>query len=186
MFVKKSTVFPIVPLNFVPLKGVTKQYNRCQTCDVTVQFRELLPIVSSPPQPLPSERKQTSQAILPVSTGGVSSDVLEDFTLTAYALTKNSTGKSPGSPGFGITASGTKATLNRTVAVDPRIIPIGSHIYIDGIGWRIAEDTGLAIKGRHIDVLLPSDEVAWEFGVKRHIKVRVAHQPFRKLPGISP
>jgi 3D (Asp-Asp-Asp) domain-containing protein len=94
-----------------------------------------------------------------------------EFTLTAYSLSRASTGKVPGMPGFGITYSGTKAKVMRTVAVDPRIIPIGTPIFIEGIGWRLAEDTGGAVKGRHIDVLLNSHEEAIRFGVRRHIRV---------------
>jgi 3D (Asp-Asp-Asp) domain-containing protein len=98
---------------------------------------------------------------------------LDNFTLTAYVLDERSTGKKPGSRGFGITASGTRAQVQRTVAVDPQVIPIGSYVYIEGIGWRVAEDTGGAVKGRHIDVLVPSEQVAIQFGVKRHVRVYV-------------
>ena len=98
---------------------------------------------------------------------------LGHFTVTAYALSVQSTGKSPGMPGFGITASGSHAHVGRTVAVDPTVIPIGSLIFIDlpGVGWRLAEDTGGAIKGHHIDLLLPSDSKALKFGIKHGVKV---------------
>ncbi len=48
-----------------------------------------------------------------------------------------------------------------SIAVDPRLIPLDSRVYIPayrhlGGGWFIAEDTGGAIKGRHIDVYRPS------------------------------
>lgn len=66
-----------------------------------------------------------------------------------------------------ITATGTSARAGRTVAVDPKVIPLGSRIYIDGIGERIAEDTGSAVRGRHIDVYLPSNPQATRFGVQR-------------------
>lgn len=95
---------------------------------------------------------------------------LHGFVLTAYTLDKASTGKSPTSPAFGITASGTHAKVGRTVAVDPNVIPIGSLLYIPGIGWRIAEDSGGAVKGRHVDILLPTRHDAVEFGV-RHPQV---------------
>jgi 3D (Asp-Asp-Asp) domain-containing protein len=44
-----------------------------------------------------------------------------------------------------------------SIAVDPRLIPLGSHVYVPayrhiGGGWFVAQDTGGAIKGRHIDV----------------------------------
>jgi 3D (Asp-Asp-Asp) domain-containing protein len=48
----------------------------------------------------------------------------------------------------------------RSVAVDPRLIPLGSHIFIPAYqavngGWFEADDTGGAIIGRHIDVFRP-------------------------------
>jgi 3D (Asp-Asp-Asp) domain-containing protein len=48
----------------------------------------------------------------------------------------------------------------RSVAVDPRAIPLGSHVYIPAYasingGWFVADDTGGAIIGRHIDVYTP-------------------------------
>ena len=44
-----------------------------------------------------------------------------------------------------------------SIAVDPRLIPLGSRVYVPayrhiGGGWFVAQDTGGAIKGRHIDV----------------------------------
>jgi hypothetical protein len=48
-----------------------------------------------------------------------------------------------------------------SIAVDPRLIPLGSRVYVpayrrNGGGWFIAQDTGGAIKGRHIDVYRPA------------------------------
>jgi 3D (Asp-Asp-Asp) domain-containing protein len=73
-----------------------------------------------------------------------------------------------------ITASGTAARAGRTVAVDPKVIPLGSRVYIEGIGERIAEDVGGAVKGRHIDVYLASVPQAIRFGVQRAIVSVVA------------
>lgn len=95
------------------------------------------------------------------------------FLLTAYNLDKQSTGKEPGDAGYGITASGTTAASGRTVAVDPHLIPYGSLLYIDGLGWRVAEDTGGAIRGHHIDVLVKTRHTAVRFGVKKHCHVEV-------------
>jgi len=51
-----------------------------------------------------------------------------------------------------LAANGSCATAGRTVAVDPRVIPLGSELLIEGLGLRRAEDTGGGIRGHHIDV----------------------------------
>ncbi len=66
------------------------------------------------------------------------------------------TGYSTGNPGVGtITATGTTVRWG-VVAVDPSYIPLGSHLEIEGLGGRfVAEDTGGAVRGAHVDVFLP-------------------------------
>jgi len=112
--------------------------------------------------------KQTVTAAAMVSRGGKvfrPQRVLSNVTLTAY--TPAGGGKPPGSPGYGRTATGVKATEGRTVAVDPRVIPLGWWVYIEGIGYRRAEDTGGAIKGNKIDVFFNSHTEAVRFGRKK-------------------
>lgn len=94
-------------------------------------------------------------------------------TLTAYTAGYESTGKTPSHPAYGITASGAKVQANHTIAVDPNVIPLGSLVYIEGLGLRKAEDTGSAIKGHKIDVYIPDLQEALEFGVKKNVKVYV-------------
>ncbi len=81
------------------------------------------------------------------------------FSISAYCSCEKCCGKSDG-----ITYSGTKAKAGRTIAVDPSVIPIGSKVHIDGIGYRIAEDVGGAIKGNKIDVFFNSHQEALDFG----------------------
>lgn len=67
--------------------------------------------------------------------------------------------------GTGITASGTQVTAGRTVAVDPKIIPYGTKLYIEGYGWRIAEDCGGSVKNAQIDVAVDTHADALAMGV---------------------
>ena len=58
----------------------------------------------------------------------------------------------------GITASGEKVQEGVTVAADTSILPMGSKIYIEGIGWRTVQDRGGAIKGNKLDIYVPSHD----------------------------
>jgi 3D (Asp-Asp-Asp) domain-containing protein len=71
----------------------------------------------------------------------------------------------------GITATGTRAG-HGIVAVDPRVIPLGTHLYVPGYGKAIAGDTGGAIKGLRIDLGFDSLADAIRFG-RREITVYV-------------
>lgn len=64
------------------------------------------------------------------------------------------------------TASGTMPTTGRTVAVDPKVIPLGTRLHIEGVGVRIAEDTGRKIKGKKLDLFLSSMGDCTRFGVR--------------------
>ncbi|MCL6560420.1 MAG: 3D domain-containing protein, partial [Firmicutes bacterium] len=90
---------------------------------------------------------------------------------TGYTAGPESTGKKPGDPGYGITATGTKAKRG-TVAVDPSVIPFGTKMFIPGYGYGIAEDTGGAIKGNKIDLFFDSVEEAMAWG-RRMVTVRL-------------
>jgi 3D (Asp-Asp-Asp) domain-containing protein len=68
------------------------------------------------------------------------------------------------------TASGTEAHEG-TVAADPAVLPLGTRIRITGTtgydGNYLVTDTGSAVKGRHIDLYLPSEAEAKQFGTQR-------------------
>ncbi len=96
---------------------------------------------------------------------------------TAYDLSFQSCGKWPGDPGYGITASGTYAKYG-TVAVDPRVIPLGTRMYIESAdgsfvyGYCVAEDTGGAIKGNKVDLFFNSYNECMQFG-RRNVNVYI-------------
>ena len=70
-------------------------------------------------------------------------------------------------------ANGMKAGFG-VVAVDPRVIPLGSTLYIEGYGLAMAADTGGAIKGNRIDLCYNARSTALRFG-RRQVRVHVLH-----------
>ncbi|WP_304174776.1 ubiquitin-like domain-containing protein [Limnochorda pilosa] len=71
----------------------------------------------------------------------------------------------------GLTATGVVARRG-VVAVDPTVIPLGSHLYIPGYGLGIAADVGAAIKGNRIDVLYEDLDDALRWG-RKWVKVYI-------------
>ncbi len=111
-----------------------------------------------------------------VSKSGITfgvKQILNNVKLTAYSAGVESTGKSEDSPGYGMTYTGTRVTEGRTIAVDPKVIPLGWWVYIDGLGFRRAEDVGSGVKGHMIDVYFDNHEYANKFGIKRGYTVYV-------------
>ncbi len=61
------------------------------------------------------------------------------------------------------------------VAVDPRVIPLGTRVYVEGYGEAIAADTGGAIKGNRIDLCYNTPGECFQFG-RRTVKVTILDQ----------
>jgi 3D (Asp-Asp-Asp) domain-containing protein len=92
---------------------------------------------------------------------------VQDMVITHYCACEKCCGKYAD----GITATGTKATANKTIAVDPNVIPLGSEVIIDGQLY-IAEDTGGAIKGNRIDIFCDSHQEAINRGkITREVQI---------------
>lgn len=86
---------------------------------------------------------------------------LGSFRLSFYCTCE----KCCGAYATGLTKSGTTVTEGRTIAVDPKVIPLGSRVYIDGYGVFIAEDVGSAIKENKIDIAVGNHEQALKLGI---------------------
>ena len=67
--------------------------------------------------------------------------------------------------GGGRTAMGTRARVGE-IAVDPSVIPLGSNVYIEGVGARRAEDTGGNIKGNTIDIYMDTQSQCISWGAR--------------------
>ena len=80
-----------------------------------------------------------------------------EFEATAYCWTGNPT------------KSGVYPMEGRTIAVDPKVIPLGSTVIVytedlELLGIFQAEDTGGAVKGRIIDIYMDKESDCWEWG----------------------
>ena len=119
---------------------------------------------------------------------GIVSRNLGKFTVTCYDLSVQSCGKPVGSKGYGITASGVSLVGHtwktaRAIAVDPRVIPLGSKVrltfaeegYSKYNGIYNAVDTGGAVKGNKIDFFWGDfkqnepHKSLWDFGKTKAI-----------------
>ncbi len=81
--------------------------------------------------------------------------------MLATSYSKSTAGVSPDRPWYGITRLGIPMR-HGIVAVDPRVIPLGSNVYVPGYGKGYAADTGSRILGRRIDLGYDDDNlVLW-------------------------
>ena len=100
-----------------------------------------------------------------------------DMRATAYTSSYKDTGKHPDHPEFGITYTGIKAKRG-IIAVDPKVIPLGSRVYVEGVGntsdygFALAADTGGAIRGNLIDLYFETQGEADNWGIKK-VKVYI-------------
>jgi 3D (Asp-Asp-Asp) domain-containing protein len=106
----------------------------------------------APPPPPPAQQPEPPKAEIPATS----------FEATAYSIE-------------GETASGAQ-TRKGIVAADPKVLPIGSRIRVQGAGQYDGEytvkDTGREIKGREIDVYIANDAEAKRFG-RKNVTVEV-------------
>lgn len=111
--------------------------------------------------------KKVGSRVITISRSGYRGKRVLEMEATAYDAGPLSTGKSAD----GITATGVKAKFG-IVAVDPKVIPLGTKLFIEGYGYAIAADTGGAIKGLRIDLFFESRKEALKFG-RRKVKVYI-------------
>jgi peptidoglycan DL-endopeptidase CwlO len=71
--------------------------------------------------------------------------------------------------GKGVTALG-RPNSRETVAVDPRVVPLGTRLAIDKVGTRVAADIGVGVTGRRLDIWEPSAAACIRFG-RRQLRV---------------
>ncbi|ALA52382.1 3D domain-containing protein [Shouchella clausii] len=121
---------------------------------------------SNEPQ-LKGETETNEQA--PSETESSPKEASTTLTVEATAYTASCNGCT------GVTYTGIDLNANpnqKVIAVDPNVIPLGSKVYVEGYGEAIAADIGGAIKGNKIDVFIPNESEALQFG-RQEVTVQV-------------
>lgn len=106
----------------------------------------------------------TQRTVETVKTSETPKYVYVPYEVTAYTVGYESTGKRPGDPKYGITASGVKVRRYHTVACPPSMA-FGTKVYIPTLD-RVytCDDRGLAITEGHLDVYMRDVKAAMTFG----------------------
>ncbi len=144
--------------------GVEKDYEVIDETVIKAPINEVVEVGTKKKVPEPS--------VAAMSFSG-ENNVVRELTMnsSAYSIDYACTGKTPGMAGYGITASGIRAQYG-VVAVDPRVIPLGTRLYVEGYGYALAADTGGAIKGNKIDLCFNSYREAVNYG-RKNVRVYV-------------
>lgn len=129
---------------------------------------------------LKTEKVEPSPTIFAMgrSTSGYQSDrgsFIRHKVLTMSATAYDPSPATIGRGATGRTATGRKATYG-VVAVDPRVIPLGTLVFVEGYGLALACDKGSAIKGNRIDLCFMSKRTADAFG-RRQVRVHILKAP---------
>jgi uncharacterized protein YabE (DUF348 family) len=158
-------------------KGKEKTLTKGKKGLVSKQYEVLLENGKEVARKLLSEQKiaEKQDKVVAVGTKDVSLQISrgeetgKEFYVTATAYTAYCNGCS------GRTATGLNLRANpgmKVIAVDPRVIPLGTKVYVEGYGYAVAADTGGAIKGFKIDLFMPSKADAYRWGRKK-VKMKI-------------
>lgn len=122
---------------------------------------DIPPVDGEPPQAIEIKLASKADAVPEEQEEWVS---LGTFRCTAFCGCRECNGKWAGQP----TASGVMPEEGVTVAVDKSLIPFFTELKIDGVGVRVAHDTGKHIYGKRIDVFINDHQRASDFGIQYH------------------
>lgn len=139
------------------MSEVTKIFGMCCLLAAVVVITNGFPHHSN------SELPVREHACCSVPRDDFPAQYIGEFTFTHYAPTGNRT------------ATQSIPRTDKTIAVDPKIIPLHSIVYIEDLGYYVAEDTGSAIKGNKIDIFVSSKEEAIQLGTLQGRKLKVWH-----------
>jgi uncharacterized protein YabE (DUF348 family) len=183
--IEKVTDVVEEPINFAVVtrkdaklqKGKEKVVSNGQKGLLTKEYEVILENGKEVSRKLVSEKKvrEKKDQIVAVGTKVIQKQVSRgmstgvEYYVTSTAYTANCNGCS------GRTATGINLHQNpniKVIAVDPRVIPLGTKVYVEGYGYAVAADTGSAIKGNKIDVFFPTKSQAYRWG-NRTVKIKI-------------
>jgi uncharacterized protein YabE (DUF348 family) len=159
-------------------KGKEKTLTKGKPGRVSKQFEVLLENGKEVSRKLISEQKiaEKQDKVVAVGTKDLSLQISrgaeesgQEYYVSATAYTAYCNGCS------GRTATGLNLRANpnmKVIAVDPRVIPLGTKVYVEGYGYAVAADTGGAIKGYKIDLFMPSNQDCYRWGRKK-VKIKI-------------
>lgn len=157
---KGDTLYRISLQNNVSVSNIQKWNNLKST---VIYPNQKLRLVKSNKVAANAPKKQST----PSRSNGAS--VSKEIMVSATAYTAYCNGCS------GVTRTGLNLRKNpnlKVIAVDPRVIKLGTKVHVEGYGYAIAGDTGGAIKGKKIDVFMPNKSEAYQWG-RKNVKVKV-------------
>jgi 3D (Asp-Asp-Asp) domain-containing protein len=137
-----------------------KTWNHLTTDRISINQVLKLELASQPAAKVSKPAAKTTAAVKPAG---------KVITVSASAYTLNCTKCS------GITATGINLKKNpnaKVISVDPKVIPLGSKVYVEGYGYAVAGDKGSSIKGNKIDIFVPSKKDAINWG-RKTVKVTI-------------
>lgn len=120
------------------------------------------------------KKVETTTVVTPKVAAEVKAPVENSATQSAKEFEVEATAYSYTEPGLTpFTYTGHDLRINpHVIAVDPRVIPLGSLVHVHGYGTYLAADTGGAIKGHKIDVHMNTVPEALQFG-RRKVKITI-------------
>ncbi|KAA0782727.1 3D domain-containing protein [Bacillus sp. FSL M8-0063] len=123
----------------------------------------------------PAQTKNNNSSVEPAQPSKPAAGGREIYVhATAYTADPGENGYAPGQQVYSAWG-GYNLTANpgmKLIAVDPSVIPLGSRVYVEGYGEAIAADTGGAIKGHKIDVLMPDKASSSKWG-RKNVKLTI-------------
>lgn len=165
------TIHPEITENTALSKYGSPISNTVVHVTTTPQETAIPEIIEPEPEPEPIVPPQEPRSIPGQPTPQRGYSAANDYKMTVEA-TAYWTHDPVDASGTGLAADGNPAIAYRTIAVDPNIIPWHSEVYVPGIGWCLAHDTGSAINQNTIDIAMPSREDAYQWG-RRTVEVIV-------------